>query len=90
MFSPLSKAEINDTLVNDSAVNKVIRNANYRLTYYDCTAELVYNPKTNRIVTLNQYMSVKIYILPDTKVGFSSVVGWATLKNTLNIWDFKY
>ena len=90
MFSPLSKADINDTLVNNSSVNKVIRNASYKLTYYNCTAELVYNPKTSHIVSLNQYMSVKIFILPDTKVGFSSVVGWATLKNTLNIWDFKY
>ena len=90
MFSPLARSEIDSTLIENSNVNWAVKDASYELRYYNCTAELEYNPKTNRIVTLNQYMSVKISINEPTKVTGMSVVGSAVLVNTLKIWDFAY
>lgn len=90
MFSPLARAEIDDTIINDNAVNKFVKDATYELKYYNCTAELEYNPKNNQIVTLNQYMYVRISIKDPTKVTGMSVVGSAVLVNTLKVWDFAY
>lgn len=89
MFSPLSRKEIDDTLLNDSRVNKVVKNVKYDLRYYNCKAELTYNPKTNQVVKLDQYMFVFIDI-QDGKIGLSTLKGTAVLENTLRIWDVKY
>ncbi|NLP48008.1 MAG: hypothetical protein GX345_03600 [Clostridiales bacterium] len=89
MFSPLSRKEIDDTILNDNRVNKFVRNVKYDLRYYDCKAELIYNPKTNEIVKLDQYMSVFIKI-EEGKFLASSLKGTAVLENTMKIWDFKY
>lgn len=60
MFSPLAKADIDNTLQNDPNVTKVVKDVEYSLKYYDCTAVLTYNPKTNHMVDLYQYMHVSI------------------------------
>ena len=90
MFSPLARSEIEDTLKNDSKVNWAVKDPNFDLKYYDCTAELTYDPETNQIITLNQYVNVKINIKEPTKVTGMSVVGSAVLVNTLKIKDVKY
>ena len=90
MFSPLARSEIDNTLKTDWKVKLAVKNANFDLKYYNCTAELTYNPKTNRIVTLNQYMHVLINIKSPTKVTGKDVIGTAVLDNTLKIWDVKY
>ena len=59
MFSPLAKKDIDET-INGGAVQAVIKNVQYNLTYHDCTAILEYNTKTNQIVSLTQYMNVAI------------------------------
>lgn len=89
MFSPLSRKEIDNTLLGDSRVSAVVKNVKYDLRYYDCKAELVYNPKTNEIVKLDQYMFVFIDI-QDGKIGMSTLKGTAVLENTMRIWDLKY
>ncbi|MEI6577871.1 MAG: Ig-like domain-containing protein [Eubacteriales bacterium] len=89
MFYPLARADIDDTIVNDSTVNKVVKNVKYDLKYYNCKAILEYNPKTNQVVKLDQYMSVFIDI-QDGKVLFSTATGNAILYNTMKAWNFKY
>lgn len=46
MFSPLAKADIDNTLQNDPNVTKVVKDVEYSLKYYDCTAVLTYKPRT--------------------------------------------
>ncbi len=89
MFYPLSRKDIDDTLINDNRVNKVVKDVKYDLKYYNCTAELTYNPKTNQVVKLDQYMSVFIDI-QDGTVLLSKLKGTAVLVNTTRIWDVKY
>ena len=88
MFSPLAKADIDNTLQNDPNVTKVVKDVEYSLKYYDCTAVLTYNPKNNHMVALNQYMHVLI-------TGFGKVLGSkfngsAVLDNFLEISNVKY
>lgn len=89
MFQPLSRAEIDDTIINDKTVSKVVKNVKYDLKYFDCTAVLEYNPKTKQIKTLNQNMSVFIDI-QDGKALLLNLKGSAILYNTMNCWNFKY
>jgi hypothetical protein len=89
MFSPLSRTEIDNTLLGDSRVSAVVKNVKYDLRYFDCTAVLVYNPKNNQIVSLDQYMSVFIDI-QDGKILLSTLKGTAILNNTMKVWDLQY
>lgn len=93
MFYPLAKADIDNTLVNDSTVKTVVKNVKYDLKYFNCIATLEYNPKTNHVVNLEQDMSVFIDI-QDGKVGigFLSVTakGNAILYDKLTAWNFQY
>ena len=57
------------------------------LTYYDCIAELTYNPQTNQIVELNQFMHLNINIKSGSIVGMSAK-GVAVLDNYMYIKDF--
>ena len=88
MFDPLAKSEIDNTLTNDSAVTKVVKDVSYSLKYYDCTAILVYNPKNNHMVSLNQYMHVLIDA--SGKVIGNQFSGNAVLDNFLEISNIKY
>ena len=88
MFSPLAKADIDNTLQNDPNVTKVVKDVEYSLKYYDCTAVLTYNPKTNHMVDLYQYMHV--LITGSGKVLGSKFSGSAVLDNFLEITNVKY
>lgn len=90
MFLPLSRDEIDDTIINDKNVKNVVKNVKYDLKYYNCTAVLEYNPQTKQIVTLNQNMSVFIDIQDGKVLGMFSAIGNATLYNTMKCWNFKY
>lgn len=88
MFSPIAKADVDNTLQNDSRVTKVVKDVEYSLKYYDCTAVLTYNPKNNHMVALNQYMHV--LITGSGKVLGSKFDGSAVLDNYLEISNVKY
>lgn len=88
MFSPIAKADVDNTLKNDSRVTKVVKDVEYSLKYYDCTAVLTYNPKNNHMVALNQYMHV--LITGSGKVLGSKFSGNAVLDNYLEITNVKY
>ncbi len=89
MFQPLSRVEIDDTIINDKTVSRVVKNVKYDLRYFDCTAVLEYNPKTKQIVNLGQTMSVFIDI-QDGRALLLNLKGTAILYNTMNCWNFKY
>lgn len=89
MFNPLSRGEIDDVLINDTTVNKVVKNVKYDLKYFDCIAIVEYNPKTKQIVSLDQYMSVFIDI-QEGKALLLNLKGNAILYNTMKCWNFKY
>ena len=89
MFFVLGKSDIDNELANNSTVKRVIKEANYSLTYRDCKATLEFNPETQRIVSLKHYvsafidMSGKIIILGDQK-------GTAVLEMFYEAYDFQY
>lgn len=88
MFSPLSKADIDNTL-NGGVVSAVVKDITYSLTYHDCKAIVEYDTKTNEIIKLEQYMDVAIKA--DAKVLFSKInIEKQELFNTMVITDFKY
>jgi len=90
IFDPIEKASIDDTLKNDGTVKLLVSNVNYSLTYMNCTAALEYNPKTNRVVKLDQDMSTFINITSGKVIHMFSCIGTAILYNKLKVWDVKY
>ena len=89
MFSPIMRADIDNTLKNDGAVKFIVKDVDFDLNYHDCTAELVYNPANDQIVSLDQYMHIFINIKSGTLIGMSAV-GNAELDNYLHLSDFTY
>lgn len=89
MFSPLSRVGIDNTLKNDGAINIVVKDVEYTLEYYDCTAILVFNPTNNHVVSLDQFMHTLV-IVHSGKVLGSNATGNAVLDNYLYIYDFEY
>ncbi len=89
MFEPLPKKNIDDTLQNDAAVKVLVRNLEYSLRYYDCTAVLVYDAKTNHIETLNLTMHVDINITGGSVMVFSAK-GKALLHSYQEMDQFVY
>ena len=89
MFNPLAKADIDDTLKNDSTVKFLVKDANYELTYRRCTAVVVYNPQNNQIVSMEQRMNIFINILSGKFIGFS-VKGTGELDTYLGIDQAQY
>lgn len=89
MFTPIEMASVRDILENDSTVKFIIKNVDFDLTYYDCTAELTFNPDTNEIVELDQFMHLDINIKEGSIVGISAK-GKAVLDNYMYISDFQY
>ena len=88
MFSPLSKADIDNTL-NGGVVSAVVKDITYSLTYHDCKAIVEYDTKTNEIIKLEQYMNVAIKA--NAKVILSQInIEKQELFNTMIITDFKY
>ncbi len=89
MFSPLSKADIDETL-NGGTVSKVIKNVTYNLTYHDCKAIVEYDTKTNEIIKLEQYMNVAIQGAGNVILMGDIQIDKQELFNTMIITDFKY
>jgi hypothetical protein len=89
MFYPLSKSIIDNTLTNDSKVSWAVSNVSYSLKYYDSTAVLEYNPNTNQIVTLEQYLHTFIMV-KSAKVLLSNISGSAVLHYTVICNNFVY
>lgn len=89
MFTPIMMADVHNTLKNDAAVKFVVKDVDFELNYYDCTADLVFNPETNEIVSLDQYMHILINIKSGKVFGLSAV-GTAVLDNYLYFSDFQY
>ncbi len=89
ILTPIEIATVQDTLKNDGAVKFIIKNAEFDLIYHDSTAELVYNPENNQIVSLDQFMHMTIDIKSGTVLGASGV-GKAELDNYMYISDFQY
>lgn len=89
MFTPIQFAEVRNTLENDPTVKFIVKNVDFDLTYYDCVAELTYNPETNQIVQLDQFMHLIINIKDGSIVGMSAK-GKAVLDNYMYISDFVY
>jgi len=89
MFITIAKSDVDYQMANNKAVRLVIKSGTYTLKYYDCTATLEYNPKTNHVVSLEQVtngfvtVSGEIFIL-----GHSG--GTAVLVDTLKIFDLQY
>ena len=74
MFTPIQFAEVRNTLETDPAVKFIVKNVDFDLEYYDCIAELTYNPTTNQIVTLDQFMHINIKINNGSILGLSARV----------------
>ncbi len=88
MFAPLSKAEIDENL-NGGFVSAVAKDISYSLVYHDCEAVLVYNPKDNHVVSLDQTMRVRIS--GQGKVaGIQMVVDKQELIDYMHIYNIKY
>lgn len=89
MFTPIQFAEVRNTLETDPAVKFIVKNVDFDLEYFDCIAELTYNPTTNQIVTLDQFMHINIKINDGSILGLSAK-GVAVLDNYMYISDFVY
>ena len=89
MFTPIQFAEVRNTLETDPAVKFIVKNVDFDLEYYDCIAELTYNPTTNQIVTLDQFMHINIKINNGSILGLSAK-GTAVLDNYMYVSDFVY
>lgn len=89
MFSPIMRADIDNTLKNDAAVKFIVKDVDFDLNYHDCTAELIYNPENDQIVSLDQFMHISINIKSGTLMG-SSIIGNAELDNCLYLSEFTY
>ncbi|MBO5936673.1 MAG: hypothetical protein J6Q79_03550 [Clostridia bacterium] len=89
MFTPIQFASIRNTLETDPAVKFIVKNVDFDLTYFDCVAELTYNPATNQIVQLDQFMHIDIKINDGSILGLSAK-GNAVLDNYMYISEFQY
>ncbi len=89
MFNPIRRKDVDDVLQNNFAVKMLIKNLDYDLNYYDCTAELIYNPENDQIVSANLFMHILI-IINSGKVAGSDVTGDAVLDNSMFLTEFVY
>lgn len=89
MFNPIRRRDVDDVLQNNFAVKMLIKDLDFDLKYYDCTAELIYNPETDQIVSGDLYMHILI-IINSGKVAGSDVTGDAVLDNAMHLTDFVY
>lgn len=89
MFTPIEMAEVRNTLTTDPTIKFIIKDVDFELTYYDCVAELTYNPATNEIVVLDQFMHIDINIKNGSLLGMSAK-GRAVLDNYMYLSEFQY
>jgi len=88
MFYPLSKSDV-DPQLTTGTVKAVISKVNYSLNYYDCTATLIYNPKTNQAVSLDQ-VTYSLINMSGTVLGFIKASGTAVLEMHYSYFNVKY
>ncbi len=89
MFEPMSKKNIDETIVNSAGVKAISSNLAYTLRYYDCKAVLVYNPKNQQIVSLDMFMKIHIQIT-DGKILGMTAEGEGKLYSIQNFDQFRY
>lgn len=89
MFTPIEMAEVRTTLTTDPTIKFLLKDIDFDLTYYDCVAELTYNPETNQIVELQQFMHIDINIKNGSVFG-ASAKGKAVLDNSMYLSEFVY
>lgn len=89
MFTPIKRADVDDVLQNNFAVKMIIKDLDFDLKYYDCTVELIYNPETDQIVSVDQFMHILI-VINSGKVAGSDVTGTAVLDNSMYLTEFVY
>ena len=89
LFTPIEMAEVRTTLTTDPTIKFISKDVDFELTYFDCVAELIYNPETNQIVDLQHFMHIDINIKNGSLLGMSAK-GKAVLDNTMIISDFVY
>ena len=89
MFTPIEMAEVRNTLTTDPTIKFIIKDVDFELTYYDCVAELTYNPATNEIIELDQFMHIDINIKNGSLLGMSAK-GKAVLDNSMYLSEFQY
>jgi len=74
MFVIFSKSDV-DPILQKPYVKILVKNGDLQMNFHDCKAELEYNPKTNRIISLDQ--------VTHTSLGVSgTVVGHYYKENT--------
>ena len=89
VFSPMSKERIDGTVYHP-IVTVFAKNIKYSLKYHDCSVELVFNPDTLQVVSLNQFANVSIKGSGDVVgIGFVGLERQELL-STVIIKDFKY
>ncbi len=88
VFSPMSKAKIDNT-VNHPIVMAFAKNIKYSLTYHDCKVEMVFNPETEEIVSLNHYAYINLSGSGDV-IGGRMALQKQELVTVVLINDFKY
>jgi len=91
MFNPVSK-EVVDGILNGPVVKLAFwgKPPVIDTKYFDCTAVLVYDPATQRIVALRQEYYVRINILEGKALGFINVAGYATAEGVTACDNFRY
>ncbi len=88
VFSPLSRSEIDENL-NGGFVSAVAKDISYKITYHDCETVLVYNPKDNHVVSLDQ--TTHTTISGQGRVaGMQMVVDKQELIDYMHIYNIKY
>lgn len=83
MFSPLKKADIDNTLAGIS----VIKVEKFDLLYRDCTATIIYDTASGQIKSMTQVMNIDV--TATVKLGLT-INGSGTVINTIQITDIKY
>ena len=87
MFSPLSKAGVDDLIYK--ARFFITTKLNFSIRYFDCKSVLIYNPETMHIISLRQDYSVLIKVAQG-KVLFINAVGNGTLEAATICDNFRY
>ncbi len=84
MFSPLSKASIDETLAGIS----VVKVNSFDLNLVDCTATLVFDTESLKVESLEQIMNYDISA--DVKAAIIGISGTGFLINTMKIYNVTY
>jgi len=88
IFVPLDKGDV-DPELSSGTVKAVISNANYSMRYYNCTVTLVYNPTTQKVISVDQIL-YNALTLSGKVLGLISASGTQTLIMHYNIFDIAY